>query len=136
MMMDDFKKLKKVVEKDLKWSRDTAQDKEVQLSTLYSKYLEVYIGQAYIRRKLELKKDKIYGKLYHKYKFDFEFQLDTKAEVESYIKADDEYYKIALEVANQQMITNYIEEVLKEINTIGFNIKDYIELEKLKRGVY
>jgi hypothetical protein len=136
MTLDDFKKLKIVVEKDLKWDKDTAQSKEIQLSTLYAKYLDVFMTQANIRRKLELKKLKLYGTLYHKYKFDFQFQLDTKSEVESYINADDEYYDLSLELSNQEMITNYLGEVLKEINTIGFNIKDYIELEKLKRGVY
>jgi len=136
MTPEDFKKLKKLVEKDLKWEKETAQDKEIQLSGLYAKYLDAFITQANIRRKLELKRERLFGKLYHKYKFEFQFQLDSKSEVESYIKSDEEYYEASLELVNQQMITDYLEEVLKEINTIGFNIKDYIELEKLKRGVY
>jgi len=135
MTRDEFMKLKTLVEESLKITDDNVMDKTVSLSTLYARLLQIWSKELRILKIKGLDKDKVYGELYHHYKYKFNFQLDTKAEIEAYIKGDDKYYKIALEYAEQEIIVKFIEQSLEHINNIGFRIKNYIDLKKMSKGL-
>jgi len=135
MTKDEFKKLKLMVEKSLKITHDNVTDKTISLSTLYANLIQVYSKEVKILKTKFHDKEKIYGDLYHHYKFNFQFQLDTKAEVEAYIKADNKYYTAALEYVDQEIVVKFIEQTLDHINNIGFRIKNYIDLKKMEKGL-
>jgi len=135
MKVEDFQKLKDVVEKELKITDENVLEKSIQLSNFYAKFLQIYSKELKILKSLYHEKDKVYGKLYHHYKFEGDFQLDTKAEVEAYIKADDTYYKIALKYSQQEIQVKFLEQVLDHINNLGFRIKNYIDLKKMSQGL-
>jgi len=109
-------------------------EKSIQLSNLYSKTLQIYSKELRILKMKKVDMEKTFGELYHKYKFNFDYQLDTKAEVENYIKSDDIYYKLALEYAQQEVQVNFLEQTLGHINNMGFRIKNYIDLKKISLG--
>ena len=88
-----------------------------------------------INFKIATDKDKLYGDLYHEYKFKSDFQLDNRGEIDVYIKANDKYYNKCLEYQTQEIIVKYIEETLQNITTTGYRIKNYVDLLKLKMSM-
>jgi len=134
MNQSDFQKLKSFFELELKITEQNIMEKSIQLSNLYSKTLQIYSKELRILKMKKVDMEKTFGELYHKYKFNFDYQLDTKAEVENYIKSDDIYYKLALEYAQQEVQVNFLEQTLGHINNMGFRIKNYIDLKKISLG--
>lgn len=135
MKNEDFQKLRNFVEKELKIEESNVMEKSIQLSNLYTKFLQIYTRELKNLKSKHHEKAKVYGELYHHYKFKFDYQLDTKAEVESYIRADDKYYQIALEYSNLEVQVKYLEQILEQINNLGFRIKNYIDLKKISQGL-
>jgi hypothetical protein len=133
-----FDELKKQVEIDIEINEDNISEKSLKYSFIYHKYIEMYQRAVKELNMIKIEKDKIYGDLYHAYKFENKsggYDLNTKTEIEVYVKRDEKYYKIALKYYNQESIVKYLEGVLQIINTMGFSIKNYIEIQKLRMGV-
>jgi len=135
MKSESFQKLKAKVESELKITPENVEQKSLQLSNFHTQCLQLFVKELSILKKKLLDKDKIYGELYHKYKYNFDYQLDTKGEVEAYIKADDKYYQIALECAQQEVQVKYLEDTCLQINNLGFRIKNFIDLRKIDKGL-
>ena len=135
MTQVDFQKLKLFFENELKITEQNIMEKSIQLSNFYSKTLQIYSKELRILKMKKVEMDKTFGELYHKYKFKYDFQLDTKAEVETYIKSDDIYYKLALEYAQQEVQVNFLEQTLGQINNMGYRIKNFIDLKKISQGM-
>lgn len=135
MKLESFRKLKQKVEDELRLTDENIMAKSIQLSNFANKIRGLYSKEFHILRNKAAEKDKVYGELYHKYKYNYEYQLETKGEVEAYIRADDVYYKVALEYAQQEMQVKYLEETMTHINNMGFRIKNYIDLQKMKLGL-
>jgi hypothetical protein len=132
MTLEQFKSLKTKVESDLDLTDSNAAEKSLKLSSLYSKYLGLYIQELKLLKTTSTEKDKLYGELYHKYKFKNDFQLDSAKEIDTYIRADDSFYNKCLEFQNQEIIVKYLEEVLQNIKNAGYAIKNHLEFVKLK----
>jgi hypothetical protein len=135
MDFNTFGKLKDFVEKELTFNEDNVERMSLNFSNIYMKYLRVFTNETKILKELYYEKQKMFGKLLHHFKFEVEFQLDSKSEIESYIRSDDNYYNLCLKYSNQEIIVDYLEKTLSRINTMGFEIKNYIEIIKLKKGL-
>jgi hypothetical protein len=135
MKSESFQEFKIKIEKELRLTEDNIEEKSIQLSNIYSNVLSIYSKELKIFKNMQIEKDKIYGELYHKYKFEFDYQLDSKSEVDSYIKSNELYYKLALECANQEVQVKFLEQTLEHINNLGFRIKNYIDLKKISKGL-
>ena len=135
MKSESFQKLKRKVEEELKLTDENVMAKSIQLSNFHNQIRSLYVKELHILKNKAAEKDKIYGELYHKYKYNFDYTLDTKGEVEAYIKSDDIYYQTALQYAQQEIQVKYLEETLNHINNMGFRIKNYIDLQKMKLGL-
>jgi len=135
MKSESFQKLKIKIEEELKITPENVEAKSLQLSNFHTQCLQIFVKELQILKNKIIEKDKVYGELYHKYKYNFEYQLDTKGEIESYIKADDKYYKIALECAQQEVQVRYLEDTVTQINNIGFRIGNFINLRKIDKGL-
>lgn len=135
MTLDQFKKLKEIVEKELEITEDNIEQMSIKSGNLYHKYLKLYSQELQKLKEIAIYKEKVYGELYHKYKFEGQYELSTKTEVDVYVKSDEIYYNKCLEEANQEIIVKYLEAVVDSILKMGFQIKNYIELQKLKNGI-
>lgn len=135
MKTESFQKLKQKVEQELKLTEENVEAKSIQLSNFHNNIRSLYVKELEILKQKLALKDKIYGKLYHKYKYEFDYQLDTKAEVEAYVKSDDKYYQIALDCSSQEVQVKYLEETLSHINNMGFRIKNFVDLKKMRLGI-
>jgi hypothetical protein len=63
-------------------------------------------------------KDRIYGTLYEKFKYNCNKEWDSKAEIESQIKKEKEYIDIVIKINRQQVIVEYLENTLKNITIL------------------
>jgi len=135
MKQEDFNKLKDIIEKELTLTESNIHDKSLQISNYYIKFLQIYNKEVKLLKNLYHSKEKKFGDLYHYYKFKYEFQLGTKSEIEVYINSNDEFHDISMEFSNQEIIVKYLEQILDHINNVGYRIKNYIELQKLKQGL-
>jgi hypothetical protein len=136
MQQDAFDKLKKYVDQELKITEENILDKSIQISNLYNQFLKLYNKELFDFKNKLLEKDKIYGELYHHYKFKFDYNLDTKSEIDNYIRSDEKYYQMALECVKLEVQVKFLEQILENINNLGYRIKNYIDLMKFKKGVF
>lgn len=135
MTFDELNELKKRFEKQIQINEDNVLEKSLEIVRLTSTYLNIFTKELKIRKQLEVEKDQLYGKLYHHYKFKFNFSLDSQKEIDTYVKADDTYYQKCLDLSNQEVITQFLESILETLNKSGYSIKSYIELLKIKNGL-
>jgi hypothetical protein len=146
MTFDDFQKLKKKMVEELKVNEENVQQKSISISNLYMSVLSVYNKERYEFKKLECEKDKLYGELFHHYKYGGtpqtqakygkqDYQLDTKTEIDPYIKSNPDYYDLVLKMAQIENQVNFLEQSLQNINNMGFRIKNYVELLKISKGL-
>ena len=131
--------LKKKVEIDLELTPDNVSQKSLNYSSMYHFYISYYHKSLVKYNKLKIKRDEVYGKLYHAYKFENKaggFDVGgTKSEMECYIKSDPDYINIATEFSQQECLVKYLELVLDDVKSLSFTLKNYIDFEKMRLGV-
>jgi len=135
MNLEKFKVLKTKVEIDLFVDESNAAEKSLKFSSLYSKYLSLYMQELRLLKNILTEKDKLYGELYHKFKFKNDYQLDSSKEIDTYVRSDESFYQKCLDFQNQEIVVNYLEQTLQNITNTGYRIKNYIELLKLRMSI-
>ncbi len=84
--------------------------------------------------KLETKYNKIFAKLYHHYRYEYEFKLESKDVAIFYLKKDDEFLQINDELNDQRLLVDTLEKWMKKANAITFEIKNILEYLKWSSG--
>lgn len=134
------------------WDKDSKID-ETELGTestkipaIHNKYLKVFMSENVQLKRMIAQRNKLKMKLMSYYLGEMdseeleEFNRDQfykkllKTEVETYIEADDLFIETNLKVVMQEEKVNYLENVLKSINSRGFQIKNAIDWIKFTHG--
>ena len=104
-------------------------------SNNYSKWLGYLTEEGLRLKKINLESASEYSRLYKHYRWSDEADM-VRGEIPDIIKGEASYQTIMkkLEISKQKLVI--IEGTLKAITGLGFNIKTYIEYEKLKNGSY
>jgi len=134
MTLEQLEKLKVKVNNDLQLTDANVLDKSLNLPILYQKYLDVFISQMRVFKNLERDKQNMYSKKYHHYKFEGDFQLDSKGEIETYINGDDDYDELLRKYNVQALVIEYLENVLDNIKKLTFTIKNYVTFKMFLSG--
>lgn len=132
----DFERLKAEVKEDLTLTPDNAELKSLKSSSMSVKYLDHFFAETRILKDILAIKDKKYATLLHdlrKNGYD-NFEVRGK-EADHYICLNEDYQKIVSEYKNQEFIVSYLEKTLDLINKISFNVKNFIDINKIKMGV-
>ena len=137
MKPEDFEALKKIATKEVTYEKDieSAIAASAKIPNLYMKYLDIYTKEFKDLNILRAKMEKRYGELMEKYKIDSDVSWKNESEIKSQINRDNEYYNLRIEFAQQEYIVKHLEEVLGNINRMGFSINSFIALKKLLMGV-
>ena len=133
MNLENFNELKKQVNKDLLLTDMNVLEMTTKATKLYTYYLDKYCSELDIYKKLKVKVDFKYAELYKKFKENYNVELGVK-EIEIYIRGDADYCKIRNETDFQGIIVDYLENVLKELNVMGYKIKNHIDLKVFLAG--
>jgi len=131
----EFIELQKQVHKDLELTPDNVQEKLLKMPMLYTKYRKKYFDQRRLLKNINSDIKKTKKKRYHFYKFDYDHTLDNNTERALYVDGDDEMIQISMMYDEQLDIVNYLKDVITQIGNMSYNIRSYIDLQKLKNGV-
>jgi len=82
--------------------------------------------------KLQRKKETIHGDLYEKYSRNSPVRLETKYEVEEWINRNPKWQKITAYFNNQKILVEYLQDIVKTLNTKTFALKYIIENKKIE----
>jgi hypothetical protein len=134
--MIDIEKLKEQAAIDLSLDEQNIEKKSLQLSTFHMRYLNLYFSSLRELKGISEKKDKLYGEKFHALrKNGYEgYDVKNKGEAEIYLNLDESYTKVCSEFKDVEFVVKFLENVLDQIKTLGFTIKNWIDVSKLKSG--
>ena len=135
------------------WKTDTKLDdlnldaESIKVSSLHAKYLGFLSEERILLRKLSIDRRNLVKKLIEYYRGDLNNPEDLKEigrepyakkvmknEVMSYVEADSDLIKIDARIEIQQEKVDTLLEIMKSINSRGFQIKNVIEWRRLTFG--
>ena len=134
MDKDKLKRIKLIIEDELKFDSGTILEKNRNIPKMYHMYLDIFLAENREYKKLVAQRDSLYAKKYHYFKYDYDYKLDSKGEIDLFIKGDDEYNKLNLKVETQKLHAEFFEKTLDNIRTLSFSIKNHIEFKKFLAG--
>ena len=134
MLISDLPKLKAKVDADLTINENNVSKKSLDSAYIYHQFLDLHITEIRELKRLAVERDRIYGTLYEKFKFNGPYKLDSKGEIEAWIHMDPQYIKTITEFNEQEVICKYLEGVVEVISKMSFNIKNFIEYKKFLSG--
>jgi hypothetical protein len=134
------------------WDKDSKID-ETELSTeainipkIHNKYLKIFMGERISLFRLKAEKNRVRKTLQEYYLGELDkqeleelgrdqfYKKLLKNEIEVYIESDDLFIETTLKVAMQQEKVDYIERVIKSLDSRGFQIKSAIDFLKFTMG--
>ena len=134
----NFDDIKLMWEKDSKIDDTELDTESLKIPQLHSKYLNLYSDYILIKEKTESEQKIIIRQLWEYYsgKGDEPFDIKLlKQDVPMYIEADEKYQRITNKLKYYTVITNFLKEVLSNINTRSYTIKNTIEWRKFLNGI-
>lgn len=134
----NFDDIKLMWEKDSKIDDTELDTESLKIPQLHSKYLNLYSDYILIKEKTESEQKIIIRQLWEYYsgKGDEPFDIKLlKQDVPMYIEADEKYQRITNKLRYYTVITNFLKEVLSNINNRSYAIKNTIEWRKFLNGI-
>lgn len=134
------------------WDKDSKVDEtelsaeSVKIPKIHNKYLKIFMGERVALFKLKAEKNRVKKTLLEYYLGELDrdelaelgrdqfYKKLLKNEVDVYIESDDLYIETTLKVAMQQEKVDYIEKIIKSLDTRGFAIKNAIDFMKFTMG--
>ena len=117
----------------------------LRIPSLHSKYLQLLTEHSLLLKKTQgeysvLKRDRwihYAGKAGedHYKKTPFPLKLETKAQVDTFIDADEDCRELKGKVEYYETVVDYLQEIVKSISNRSFQIKNAIEWRKFEAGV-
>lgn len=134
MTTEEFTALKAKAAEEIKFDKTDAMEKCQNVPSLYQHWLDVFNRESAKYAQLQLMQEKMYGELYEIYKYNKNLKWETQKEIESQIKRNENYVKLAVELAKQKVIVDWLQETLGNINRLGFSINSYLNFLKYQGG--
>ena len=132
MNQENFNKLKLFTGGKFKITEDNILSQAISIPSSYHYYLDLYIDELKTLKNKITEREKLYGTLYDTIRFGGNRDLRNKTEIDPYINSNDIYYKLCLEINDQEVIMKYLEETLSSINKLSYSIKNYIDIKNLQ----
>ena len=137
--------IQELVRKELKINDLELDIESLRIPSLHSKYLQLLTEHSLLLKKTQgeyavLKRDRwihYAGKAggEHYQKTPFPLGLKTKAEVDTFIEADEDIRELKGKVEYYETVVDYLQEIVKSISNRSFQIKNAIEWRKFEAGV-
>jgi hypothetical protein len=134
------------------WDKDSKIDEtelsaeSVKIPKIHNKYLKIFMGERVTLFKLKAEKNRVKKTLLEYYLGELDkeeleelgrdqfYKKLLKNETDTYIESDDLYIETTLKVAMQQEKVDYLERVIKSLDSRGFAIKNAIDFMKFTMG--
>ncbi len=112
-------------------TKDNLYSKSIEMINMFPRYFDTYMEEYKILQDLIAEKEKIYGELYNKYRYEVKKELKTKSELDPFILSDKLYYEHCLKINECELTVKYLEGVCDAIKRVSYNIKNIIDLKNL-----
>jgi len=149
MTDSDYKKLKDYLEEELQFDPTNPQslrDKQSKIPQLLQQFLTIYANEKEHLIWLQSRLKITHSEFFHKYKynrdkkgnpivnFDFDYNLNTKGDIEVYVQGDDNYAKKALAVKKQELQVEFLDRSIQNIKDMSWALKASFEQLKYFEG--
>jgi hypothetical protein len=144
-MIIDLEKIQEMWEKDSKIDIDNLHTESLNIPVLHSKYYDLYNNINLLKKKAEQQKKKIRHEKYEYFsgKADPEVYIENpfpkkirdKETLQGYLDSDEKISQINLKVEYYQVMSNYLESILKQISDRNWQIRNSIEFMKFTSGL-
>lgn len=131
----EFKELQDYLEEKLTFNEDNIAVQTMELASIHHKLIRLLSSMTKDKVSIETKLDEMYGALYKYYKFESEYRWETKGEIESQIYSDKKYSPIKEKLNQITVQITFVGKSLDSLKEISYQIKNYIEFQKLMNGV-
>jgi len=129
-----FEDIQDEYREDIIWNELNASSKVSKCSRYVAKYQKYYFNGLSKLHDVEETLGNKYQSLYIEYKMDFEIKLSS-SEIKTFIETNSEYLKLKKAQKKLEAQINFFEECIKNINSIRWDIKTFLEMEKFKQGI-
>lgn len=129
-------KLQKYIDEssvDFVWDADNINDKMYKMPIIHNKWLRYYYEERDSLIKAEKNLKSLYKEKFYYYKDDYDHKLDVK-QIAWHIETDNEYSTKLYRVNLRKEIIDFIEKIIRRINSFSFDVKNIIEYTKFKNG--
>ena len=139
-----LEQLQEQSEKDLKINDALLDDESLRTPIIHNKYLQYhnqfslllrkveYDYAVLLRNKWEYYTGKASPEIYKDNPFDFKI---LKSDIPMYLDCDEDLIKIKQKKDYYKVIINYLDQIIRSLNTRTFHIKSAIEWKKFSEGV-
>jgi len=152
MTEEQFIFLKKQIKEDVTITDENVVQKSGDVPFIYQKYLDLFITELKSFKIIKNRKERLYANLYHHLKFDVNFKLDSKSEIETSIHGEyepeddkdtkgillrdkqNEYDEVLRQFNWGSIVVKYLEDALKNVSNMSFNISNYLKLKQFFNG--
>lgn len=133
-------------DKDSKIDETELGDESVKIPKLHNKYLKIFMGERITLFKMKAENKRIRKTLLEYYLGELDrdelqelgrdqfYKKLLKNEVDTYIESDNMFIEHTLKVSMQQEKVNYVEAIIKSLNSRGFQIKSAIDWFRFTNG--
>lgn len=132
-IVEEIDRLKVRVERDLYIDEGTLRSKVLEVPKLYHFYLKEFTTRSLELKLAKGKLEKVFGERVKFYKEEYDRELKM-SEIERYVFTEDQYYNLHVDIVHLEALCKYLEEVLKRVGNLQFDIKNYIDLRKFMDG--
>jgi hypothetical protein len=135
LTVEQFEKLKIQAEKDLTIKDDfAALNKSKDISSIHQRYISLLTQEILTAKHLGIKRARLYQKLYHQFKFENNFTLDSSKEIEVYINGHEDMIIVETDLALQQTVVRFLEDTCDNLKRLAYTLKTYLDMKKFLAG--
>jgi hypothetical protein len=121
-------------DEDLKMEEETLDLKVYLIPNLHAKWVRYLYNEAMFLTKIEKQLLESFRKKYYFYLNDYSYTVDKK-HVEWHIESDETYSEELYKVNKQKHKVKYLEQMVRKVNGLSFDIKNMVEWRKFLAGV-
>lgn len=131
-----FNKLKLLAEKEIQFTEETVAYMSTRVPNLYQKYLDIYINELREYKSVNTEMEKMYGEIYKQVKHHDGYEWGNRNEIDSQVNTKPKYHALRIKANEQEYIVKYLEGVLDNIKRLSFSIKNFIDIQKFRAGMF
>jgi hypothetical protein len=118
----------------LKWDDKSVDLKIIQIAGEYAYYQSLYYETSKKMTLAQKDHDDLWQGKYKQYKYEFDISLNH-SEIKTFLDKDNELLAKLVEVKKLRDFANFLEEAMKNINQLRWDIKNYIEWKHFQKGM-
>jgi hypothetical protein len=141
----DLETIQEMWEKDSKMDIDNLHTESLNIPILHAKYFDLYNTTNLLKKKAEQQRKKIRHEKYEYFtgKADpqvyqenpFPKKIRDKETLQGYLESDEKVSQVTLKVEYYEVISTYLESILKQISERNWQIRNSIEFMKFTSGL-